>query len=166
MSNYRWDSTAPAEPFRDWHREWTASLYSTDVDLIEYTYTDGTPEAVGLFEYKHFHATAATPKDAQLLIQARLATAAGLPAFYVRYTGASSDGYCRSFLVYPMNGEAEATGIDYTGSLLSEQAFVGFLQRLRHNSTYSLEAYSTAVPPPDTEWPADEPPYIHHTDIG
>lgn len=148
-------------PYLHWHRGWGDALYSTDLDLLEYTYSSssGQPVAVGAFEYKHLNAPVASPTDAQLHLIADVATRASLPAFFVRYTGAT-DGYAPSFFVYPMNLAAEETGIAYEGVHLSERAYANFLHRLRGDTTPPGTAVQLSTARPDVEWVEDNPPFL------
>lgn len=160
MATHRTFSGDPG-PYLQWHREWGDTLYSTDLDLIEYTYTTTGPVPVGLFEYKHLNARPASPADSQLRLIAGLATASAVPAFFVRYTG-GTDGYVPAFLVYPMTATALTPQTPYDGALFSERAFAQWLHRLR-GETFDLHKHrhlATAVPEALQKHLDDEPPFL------
>ena len=160
MAKHRTFSGDP-EPYLDWHRQWGSTLYSTDLDLIEYTYTDTGVQPVGLFEYKHLHARPASPEDSQLQLMAGLATASAVPAFFVRYTG-GTDGYVPAFLVYPMTATALTPQIPYEGALFSERTYAALLHRLR-GETFDLHTHrdlATAIPEALQQHDTDAPPFV------
>jgi len=141
------------EPFRQWHRRWSRSLYAMDVDFVEYTFEGGEPTIAGFFEYKHVQAREIQPDNPQLQILAQIAN--GRPAFFVRYTATP-----RAFLVYPLNAAAEQH-IHYQGELFTEYTYVKFLHEIRDEPTnddlHSLDLQTDL--PPRHVWPKDDPPF-------
>ena len=153
---YRWESTSSAEPFRKWHRTYGRQLYATDLDFVEYTFSDtGAPLICGFFEYKHVNGRTIAAGDTQLQIVTQIAGAAEVPSFFVRYTTTTPITY----LLYPLDTRA-AISTEYKNLILSEQQFARFLYFLRDlsapSSVYQLPNERQNI----NAFPVDNPPFV------
>lgn len=154
-SVYRWDSDASAEPFRDWHRDYGRQLYATDLDFIEYTFSNtGVPQVAGMFEYKHVNGRTLKPNDTQLQVLLQVATATQVPAFFVRYTTETPITY----LLYPLDSRAAIT-TEGKNLLLSERQFARFLHYIRDLTAPSSVCHLSDEKQSIDAFPIDNPPY-------